>query len=164
MHFTSREQLFDTYTEYLRPLHTPIFTVLIRTSLLPATSQCILAANTLLLLLPNSPPTYNFTPPSQDEWEEYFFPYAANKHSFADNAKVNVLLQQVIQNTMSEVKWRKSWVEAVLKGVEARHKKGRGQHKAGGGGLTSDEIPAQKILEETEKALFLLMQCVEDGE
>ncbi|KAF4534728.1 uncharacterized protein LTHEOB_2703 [Lasiodiplodia theobromae] len=161
-YFTSREHLFDSYTEYLRPLPAPTFATLIRTSMLPTPAMCVLAANTLLPLFPHSPPVYNLVPPSQDEWAEYFLPYAANTHSFADNAKVTILLQQVVQATLPEMKWSKHWVEQVLKGIRARRKKARGLNKSGGGGIRSDEMVAKEIFKESEQLLLLLVQWVED--
>ncbi|GME38347.1 hypothetical protein GTA08_BOTSDO03120 [Neofusicoccum parvum] len=163
-HFTARDQLLDSYTEHLRPLPAPIFATLIHTSVLPIAAQCVLAANTLLPLLPNAPPTYNLTPPSQDEWEEYFLPYAANTHGFTDNAKVSILLQHVLQIMLPEFKWSNTWVEAVLKGIRARRKKARGKNKAGGGGLRPDEVVAEKVFKESEQFLLILVQWVEDGE
>lgn len=162
-HFTPRHQLFDSYTEHLRPQPAPIFTTLIRTSLLPPSALCVLAANTLLPLLPNSPPIYDMTPPSQDEWTQFFLPSAANTHGFSDNAKVTVLLQQVLQIILPDLKWSKGFVEAVLKGIRARRKKARGLNKSGGGGLRSDEIVAEKVFRESEQFLLLLVQWVEDG-
>lgn len=161
-HITSREQLFDSYTEHLRPLPAPIFTTLVRTSLLPSSALCVLAANTLLPLLPTSPPTYDVTPPSQDEWMEHFLPFAANTHGFSDNAKVSVLLQHVLQINLPTLKWSKAFVDAVLKGIRARRKKARGKNKTGGGGLRADEIVAEKVFQESEQFLLLLVQWVED--
>ncbi|OJD29177.1 uncharacterized protein BKCO1_890004 [Diplodia corticola] len=162
-HVTSRAQLFDSYTEHLRPLPASMFGVLIRTSMLPVPAQCVLAANTLLPLLPHSPPHYGIVPPSQAEWAEHFLPYAANTHSFADNAKVSILLQQVVQITLPEMKWNRNWVEQALKGIRARKKKARGLNKSGGGGLRSAEIVAEKVFQESEQLLLLLVQMVEDG-
>ncbi|KAL0257961.1 hypothetical protein SLS55_007129 [Diplodia seriata] len=123
---------------------------------------CVLAANTLLPLLPHSPPHFDLVPPSQAEWAEHFLPYAANAHSFADNAKLSMLLQQVLRITLPELKWSKYWVKQVLKGVRARQKKARGLHKTSGGGLRSAEIVAEKIFRESEQLMLLLVQMVED--
>ncbi|KAL1641057.1 hypothetical protein SLS58_006329 [Diplodia intermedia] len=81
---------------------------------------------------------------------------------FADNAKLSMLLQQVLRITLPELKWSKHWVEKVLKGVRARQKKARGLHKTSGGGLRSAEIVAEKIFRESEQLMLLLVQMVED--
>ncbi|KAK7558095.1 hypothetical protein JOL62DRAFT_497479 [Phyllosticta paracitricarpa] len=165
---TTREKLFDTYTEYLRPLPITSFTTMLSAlaAHLSSATFCILAANTLLPLISSTPPTYYLEPPTQDEWEEYFLPFAARTPSVTDNAKVSVLLRFVVQVSLPGIIWRRRWVEAVFRGIKARHDKiesgkinGRGRGKSGGG----DDRVVEGVLRDNESTLICFVGWVEDG-
>ncbi|KAK8186294.1 hypothetical protein BC567DRAFT_205563 [Phyllosticta citribraziliensis] len=164
---TTRERLFDTYTEFLRPLPITSFTTMLSAlaAHLPPATFCILAANTLLPLISTTPETYHLDAPSQDEWEFYFLPIAAATSSVTDNAKVSALLRFVVQVSLPEITWRRGWAEAVFKGIKARHDKieagrlnGRGRGRGSGRG---DHV-VEGVLRDCESTLMCLVGWVED--
>ncbi|KAK8197510.1 hypothetical protein HDK77DRAFT_20140 [Phyllosticta capitalensis] len=164
---TTRHQMFDTYTEHLRPLPIASFTTMVSAlaAHLPPATFCILAANTLLPLVANSPPAFDHVAPSQDEWEVFFLPIAASSPKVSDNAKVSFLLRSIVQVSLPDITWRRSWVEAVVGGVKARRDKieaGKISGRARGRNQGRGDRNAEEVLRDSESALLMLAGWIED--
>ena len=100
------EEMFDVYTEMIRPLPLPIFIAFLspttngtndyRTTFDPISQAC-LAQMLLRPLLSAAPPRYRYSLPSQATMERSFLPYAANGQSVVDQAKVGILLEILLR-------------------------------------------------------------------
>ena len=105
--FLDNEDLFDLFTEFLRPLPLPVFQqfVLPTKPYIGPNSQASLSQMLLRPLLVATAPVYNENALTQAEFEAHYAPYAANNTSAIDNAKVNLLVESLI---------RLLWLSATL--------------------------------------------------
>ena len=96
--FLDNEDLFDLYTEFLRPLTLPVFQqfVLPTNPYLGPNSQASLNQMLLRPLLAATAPVYNENALTQAEFETHYASYAANNTSVVDNAKVSLLLENLL--------------------------------------------------------------------
>ena len=97
--FLDNEDLFDIYTEFLRHLPLPIFQqfVLPTKPYFPGVSQGCLNQMLLRPLLAATAPPYKDTAITQAEFETHYAPYAANRTSVVDNAKVSLLVESLLR-------------------------------------------------------------------
>ncbi|OCL04147.1 hypothetical protein AOQ84DRAFT_346645 [Glonium stellatum] len=163
--FTSVEDLFDLYTEFIRPLHTSIFGALLSTSkLLPAT-QTALNTNLLLPLLATNLPNYNIISPTQSHLEQYFLPFPATTHSYADNAKVSIVLEAIFTHMMNDstLQPTRTLRAAMEDGIRARDNKALVDGRKKKGNVDEEEI-AKGILGMSKARLIGLLELVEMGE
>jgi hypothetical protein len=121
-HFTRLGDLFDPITEEFTHLPTTLFNVLVSTSSLPGLTQTALNANLLLPLVAGQLPDYTTIEPTQAHLEEYLFPRRATTESYAANAKISLILEQIFLYMLSinALKATKSLRAAVEKGVHER--------------------------------------------
>ncbi|KAI7329395.1 hypothetical protein KC315_g6167 [Hortaea werneckii] len=135
--FLDTEDLFDLFTEFLRPLPLPIFQQLVFTSPSPSpgdddttrdfgiNEQSSLDQMLLRPLLASTAPAYHENCLTQDDFETHFAPFAANTHSATDNAKVALLLEDLLRLLWrsGNLEWRKDLQIVVVRGIEARREK-----------------------------------------
>ena len=135
--FLDTEDLFDLYTEFLRPLPLPVFQqfVLPAKPWLGPNSQASLNQMILRPLLVATAPKYKENALTQAEFEVYYAPYAANSTGAVDNAKVSLLMEGLLR-----LLWKSGQLSAteklkrlVKQGVEARKEKAAfdGRRKVG---------------------------------
>ena len=125
--FLDTEDLFDLYTEFLRPLPLPVFQqfVLPTTPYLGSNSQASLNQMLLRPLLAATAPVYNENAMTQAEFETYYAPHAANNTSSVDNAKVSLLMESLLRllwNTGTLVATRRLQ-QLVEQGIASRKDK-----------------------------------------
>ncbi|KAI6907435.1 hypothetical protein KC318_g4777 [Hortaea werneckii] len=135
--FLDTEDLFDLFTEFLRPLPLPIFQQLVFTSPSPSpddddttrgfgiNEQSSLDQMLLRPLLASTAPAYHDNCLTQDDFETHFAPFAANTHSATDNAKVALLLEDLLRllRRSGNLEWREDLQTVVVRGIEARREK-----------------------------------------
>ncbi|KAL1594625.1 hypothetical protein SLS60_010386 [Paraconiothyrium brasiliense] len=116
-HFTSVEGLFDTLALQLRYFPVSLLHLLITTSRLSSADQVALNVTVLTALSTEKYINYTNATPTQGELERLLLPQRARTHSFADNAKVSLLLEQVFMNMMEPVQLQPT--EALRAAVES---------------------------------------------
>ncbi|KAM0714984.1 hypothetical protein Q7P37_009449 [Cladosporium fusiforme] len=146
--FLDPEDLFDLYTEFLRPLPLPVFSYFIlsnshttATSSLDAHSQASLNQMLLRPLLSPAAPVYNANALTAADFAAYFAPFAANVGSVSDNARVGVLVEGLLrllwaEGGLGDARDVAAVKEAVEEGILAREEKAGfdGRRKSGAGG------------------------------
>ncbi len=136
--FLDTEELFDLYTEFLRPLPLAMFQqfVLPATPWLGPNSQASLNQMLLRPLLVTTAPAYNENALTQKEFESCYAPYAANNTSSTDNAKVGLLIESLLRLLWSSnaLQVTPALRMAVEQGIAARKDKAAfdGRKKVGG--------------------------------
>jgi hypothetical protein len=120
--FTSVEGLFDTLTLHLRYLPVSVLHLLITTSQLFPADQVALNVSLFTALTCENYIDYTQTTPMQDELEQLLLPHRARSQSFAENAKVSLLLEQVFMSMMESLhlQYRTALLAAVERGVNER--------------------------------------------
>jgi hypothetical protein len=125
--FLDTEDLFDLYTEFLRPLALPVFQqfVLPVKPWLGPNSQASLNQMLLRPLLVATAPPYHENALAQEELEVHYAPFAANSSGAVDNAKVSLLVEGLVR-----LLWKSGQLVAterlralVKQGIEARREK-----------------------------------------
>ncbi|RMY91938.1 hypothetical protein D0862_09604 [Hortaea werneckii] len=132
--FLDTEDLFDLFTEFLRPLPLPVFQQLVFTGSSPfpkddntvrgigVNEQSSLDQMLLRPLLASAAPAYHDNCLTQDDFETHFAPFAANTHSATDNAKVALLLEDLLRLLWrsGNLEWSEDLQTMVVRGIEAR--------------------------------------------
>ncbi|KAI7509589.1 hypothetical protein KC347_g5103 [Hortaea werneckii] len=135
--FLDTEDLFDLFTEFLRPLPLPIFQQLVFTGRLYSgddddtttgfgiNEQSSLDQMLLRPLLASAAPAYHDNRLTQDDFQTHYAPFAANTHSAADNAKVALLLEDLLRLLWRSrnLEWCEDLQTVVERGIEARREK-----------------------------------------
>jgi hypothetical protein len=125
--FLDTEDLFDLYTEFLRPLPLTAFQqfVLPAKPWLGPNSQASLNQMLLRPLLVATAPAYNENALTQSEFATHYAPFAANNTSSVDNAKVSLLVEGLLRLLWSSknLKMTPALRRAVEQGISARKEK-----------------------------------------
>ncbi|KAF2493231.1 hypothetical protein BU16DRAFT_563404 [Lophium mytilinum] len=159
--FSTADDLFDLYTEFLRPLPTSVFSIFLSTSKLDPAAQSRLNTTLLIPLLLTNPSEY-YPLPNQSQFEEHYLPFAANTHSYGDNAKISLIFESIFIQMMKNdaLQPSKGLRVAVENGVAARQAQAYGdarrkQHR------TSEEAVAKDILKLSQERLLGLVEILE---
>ncbi|KAI0379567.1 hypothetical protein F5Y04DRAFT_271871 [Hypomontagnella monticulosa] len=166
--------LYQRFETTVKPLPLPIFTAFVNThtSALRLESKVSTLQGILLLLMPSAA----LSPAKVDcKWRETggitaeilercFLPYPANTIAVEDNAKVSVLLENLLQLLWCEIdqKFGKDFRAAVEKGIEAREAKVK-KKKTSMRGRTSAEDPdaeARAVLDMSGERLLTLLDLI----
>ncbi|KAK5164862.1 uncharacterized protein LTR77_009526 [Saxophila tyrrhenica] len=148
--FLDTEDLFDLFTEFLRPLPLPIF----QTFVLPAkpwlgpNSHASLCQMLLRPLLSTTAPAYNKNALTQSEFEAYYAPYAANSSGVGDNAKVGLLVEGLLRLLWGSgsLEVSPALKEAVEEGIAARREKAVWDGRKKVGGKVKADAEAVRVL------------------
>jgi hypothetical protein len=129
--FMEAEELFTLFVEFIRPLPLPAFQLVVLPSLFPAFSEdAHLTLCELLLqrmLEAAAPNTRSERYLTQSKMENLYLPYAANKASHVDNAKVSLLLESMLRYFFraGSLQRKPELGKALEAGIEARRRKAR---------------------------------------
>jgi len=127
--------LYETYETHIRTLPLSLFTVFVdsTTSALRLDSQVSILQDVLSNFMPSSavnpakvdPDNYDANGTSPAILERCFLPYAANTIAAEDNAKVSVLLEELIKLVWMEsaTHFSGDFYDVVMKGIKAREAK-----------------------------------------
>ena len=165
--FLDPEDLFDLYTEFLRPLPLPIFSYLLLSHTTASTNHNSvpvvgldpnsLASLTQMLLRPllsSQAPISNANSLTPESFATHFAPFAANVSNVNENSRVGVCVEVLLRLLWTEgaftvvgeeVKGRVR--EAVLEGIRAREERaggsavlGDGRRRSAGGKVEGWEV------------------------
>jgi hypothetical protein len=150
--FLDPEDLFDIYTEFLRPLPLPIFSFFILPTTngtrrtIDANSLASLIQMLLRPLLSSAAPVSNANSLTAESFATHFAPFAANVSSVGENAKVGICVEGLLRllwtegvlgNADEEV--RKAVKEAVHEGIRVREEKASGDGRRKSAGKSAEE-------------------------
>jgi hypothetical protein len=147
--------------EELIQLPTITLQILLSTSKMPGLSQMAFNANLLLPLASGTLPDYFNNLPIQQHFEKTLLPLRGTAQSFAANAKISLLLEQMVLYMMSENALISSdaLVTAFVTGIDARH--GVCGTVRGKRGTAEDETQAKAIMEACSERLLGLLELIE---
>jgi hypothetical protein len=155
--FLDPEDLFDLYTEFLRPLPLPIFSFFILPSpntnatsgarrTIDANSLASLIQMLLRPLLSFAAPVSNANSLTAESFASHFAPFAANVSSVGENARVGICVEGllrllwtegVLANAGEEI--REDVKEAVGEGIKVREEKASGDGRRKSAGKSAEE-------------------------
>lgn len=151
--FLDPEDLFDLYTEFLRPLPLPIFSFFILPNTtsgarrtLDANSLASLIQMLLRPLLSSAAPVSNANSLTAERFASHLAPFAANVTSVGENARVGICVEAllrllwtegVLANAGEEI--RGAVREAVEEGVRIREEKAGGDGRRKSAGKSAEE-------------------------
>jgi hypothetical protein len=162
--FTYLEELFDTYTEMIRPLPHQVFSSFITTFTLPIDEQTALLVNLLLPLMAAEPKNINIFKITQQDLIKDFLPHSANVASCSENYKMALVVQTLLLRMRERGDLDAGNGElrkAVEKGIEARKKKARLDKRTKGKGNNPVEIKAKELLTLNPEYLGLILDMLE---
>lgn len=162
--FTPLGELFDPFTEEFTHLPTMLFSVLLSTSKLDGLTQTALNANHLLPLVSGQLPDYTKIEPTQAHLEYYMLPRRAATQSYSTNAKISLILEQIVLYMMGikGLRATATFRAAVEEGIKERTSvygtaKGKKSHAA-------EEEQSKAILEASSQRLLGLLEVLEIAE
>jgi hypothetical protein len=115
--------LFDNILEDFNQLPTRIFSVLLSTSKLPGLVRLAFCSNLLLPLVNGTLPNYFYYEPTQQHFEDTLLTLKATRQSFAANAKISLVLEQMLMYMMSQdaLTPTDSLKASMESGIQKRH-------------------------------------------
>ena len=159
-HFTTLSDWFDNVVEEFRDMPTIFFSVFLPTLAVPRPMKFMFLANLLLPFVTGSLPDYFRYDPKQEHFESILLPLKAGQ-SFAANAKVSLILEQLFMLMMAEDGFQATEAlrEAVETGIQARHDAyGSGRGKKGNAG---EEKQARELMEACSLRLLGMLEMLE---
>jgi hypothetical protein len=159
--FLDTEDLFDLYTEFLRPLPLPIFQqfVVPAKPWLGPNSQASLIQMLLRPLLSATAPAYNENALTQREFEMHYAPFAAANVTAVDNAKVGLLLEGLLR-----LLWSSKALEVTAElrrvvklGIGARQERAAGDARKKGEGRAKIEEEALAVLQASAQRMMVVL-------
>lgn len=159
--FTKLSDLFDPITEEFTPLPTMMYSILLSTSRLPELEQAALNANLLLPLVTGQLPDFTQLEPTQMHLEQYLLPRRATTQSFAANAKISLIVEQIFLYMMNikGLTATDALRTAVEKGITERNSVfGTAKGKKGN---AAEEDVAKKMLEASAMRLSGMLEVLE---
>ncbi|KAF9741116.1 hypothetical protein PMIN06_008345 [Paraphaeosphaeria minitans] len=153
--FTSVEGLFDSLALQLRYLPVFVLNLLITTSRLSSADQVALNVTIFTALTSQNYINYTYRMPTQNEFELLLLPYRARTQSFAENAKVSLILEQVFMSMMEPLRLEltKALRDSMDIGIKERSNvKGRKDDL--------EEDAGEEVLMTSSKRLYGLVQIL----
>lgn len=167
--FMDLEELFDLYTEFIRPLPLSVFTRI----MLPVTPWLDPDAHTALVrmlfrpLLASDAPVCHEEVLDQAALVRYYLPYTASRETLVDNTKVGILLEALLRLLWKHnaLESREELKTAFATGCAARREKislgGRGKSKAS---LSGDTFARAAFAENEQRMSILIDMIMEDSQ
>lgn len=170
-HFTYPEELYDVYTELLRPLPLPIFRDFLALLTPPRENfpllwHIALLTNLLLPFLATLPRKANIFDTTQDDLIKYYLPHTANATAMTENAKMSLLIEHILFYMWKDGRLKPSaaLIGAVEKGIKARESKAIGDGRKRDKFNNSEEQSAKMVLGLSAERIRMLMGMMELGE
>ncbi|EUC40033.1 hypothetical protein COCMIDRAFT_30956 [Bipolaris oryzae ATCC 44560] len=160
-YFTRLFDLCDTILEDFIQLPAIIFQALLPTMKLPDGIQFAFNANLLSPLINGKPPNYFVILPTQEHFEKKLLPLKGSTQSFAANAKISLILEQLFTHMLDHdaLKPTKALRGAMETGIEAR----QGVYGTGKGkrGNAQEEEQGKRLLHACSERLLGLLEVLE---
>ncbi|KAL1801679.1 hypothetical protein ACET3X_002021 [Alternaria dauci] len=160
-HFTPLFDLCDTILEDFNALPTIIFQVLLSTMKLPHKTRLAFTVNLLHPLITGKPPNYFIRQPTQEDFEEILLPLRGTTKSFAANAKISLVIEQMVMCMMEQqlLKSTDALREVMESGIDARSNvSGTGKGKRGN---AVEEDVAKRLMQTCSERLLGLLEVLE---
>ncbi|KAF2001831.1 hypothetical protein P154DRAFT_431876 [Amniculicola lignicola CBS 123094] len=161
--FTKTEDFYDNVTEEINTYPTYIFSTIVSTFHLQPLSRMALNSNLILPMTTTQLPNYSIPDllPNQTHLEVNLLPCRANTQSFATNAKISLVLEEMFMYMMNMkvLEATRSLRKSMEDGIQARqrvHGTGRGKK-----GNAKEEEQARGLLEQSSERLHGLLEVVE---
>jgi len=159
--FTTLSDFFDNVLEDFIQLPTVTFKVLLSTSRTEGLSQVAFCSNLLLPLVSGSLPDYFRFEPTQQHFEATLLRLKSTNQSYATNAKISLILEQMLIHMMSQdaLTATDALRTAMEAGIEARH----GVHGTGKGkrGNAEEESQGRALMEACSERLLGMLEMLE---
>lgn len=158
--FTSLSDWFDNIVEDFRYLPTMLFNVFLTTLTVSGPMKYMFHANLLLPFVSGTLPDYFRLDPTQEHFETILLRLKGSQ-SFAANAKVSLILEQLFMLMMADdnLKPTPALRDATESGVQARHNVyGSGRGKRGNAG---EEKQARELMEASSGRLLGMLEVLE---
>jgi hypothetical protein len=128
---------------------------------MPGRLQIAFCANLLHPLISGKPPNYFLYEPTQEDLESRLLPLKANTQSFAANAKIAIILEQMFMYMFSNdaLTSTSTLRKAIEIGIDARHRV-YGIHK-GKKGYAEEEQQALDLMGASSERLLGLLEVLE---
>ncbi|KAF2767777.1 hypothetical protein EJ03DRAFT_143352 [Teratosphaeria nubilosa] len=162
--FVDTEELLDLYTEYIRPLPLAVFqqfTCPAKRWLGPH-EQSSLDQMLLRPLISSAAPEYDENKLTQKDLERHYAPFPANTTGWIDNAKVSLLVEDLLR-----LLWRtdgliysKELRSAVTKGVKTRNERAAWDGRNKTGLKAAEDQNAKVILESSGRRMVALLDML----
>ncbi|EOA91627.1 uncharacterized protein SETTUDRAFT_18304 [Exserohilum turcica Et28A] len=159
--FTRLFDFCDNILEDLLQLPAIVFEIFLPTMKLPDNMQIAFNANLLSPLTSSKPPNYFLVYPAQEHFEEKLLPLKGTTQSFAVNAKISLILEQMFLYMMQQdaLEPTKALRKAMETGIEARGSvlgivKGRK-------GNAQEEEQAKELMQACAERLLGLLEILE---
>ncbi|GAM85646.1 hypothetical protein ANO11243_036530 [Dothideomycetidae sp. 11243] len=166
--FVDLEDLFDIYTEFMRPVPLKIFSQFIMptTPYMNDAAQAALAQMLLRPLLSVEAPAFRKWSLTQADLERHFLPFPSNRDNAIDNARVGLLVEALMRLLWKNggLVLKSSLTKALQAGWEARHAKACGSLKKKTPAAMERDEQARKMLYESYVRMEVLLQVLEAGE
>lgn len=164
-YFYDTEDLFDLFTEFLKPLPLPVFSALILPSkrYLDTHLQASLDQMLLRPLLASSAPVYDDNSLTQEDFESHFAPYAANSTSVVENARVGLLVEDLMRLLWTEggLQNSNSLRKAVEAGIKARKDKAVWDGRRKTEIKAREEVEAMLMLESSGERMIWMLDMIQ---
>lgn len=161
--FTHIEDLFDLFTEFIRPLSLSQFSVLATNPFLHAQARLALLVNHLLPLQSMSMKGGNIFKIHQEQLTSDFLPKAANAYTVVDNAKVSLALEACLLTLIEYpgVQANDEFSAAIGDGIKARKKRAIADGRKKGKGMVGEEKYAGEVLELSSQRLLAVLEAAQ---
>lgn len=162
--FLDTEDLFDLYTEFLRPLPLTLFQqfVLPTSPYLDPDAQCSLDQMLLRPLLAGAAPAYDANALLQDDFERRYVQYAANTTRAVDNAKLSLVVESLMRLLWKtgSLRYSERLEDLVSQGNEARKMKAAFDGRRKAGSKARDEEEAVFVLECSAERMLAVVDMI----
>ncbi|RMY61019.1 hypothetical protein D0863_11420 [Hortaea werneckii] len=172
--FLDTEDLSDLFTEFLRPLPLPVFQQLVFVSPCPSSNdddttrgfgineQSSLDQMLLRPLLASAAPAYHDNCLTQDDFQTHFAPHAANTHSATDNAKVALLVEDLLRLLWrsGNLEWCEDLQTVVERGIEARREKVAFDGRRKKSQRAKEDEEAVAVMEKSGERMLVVLDLV----
>lgn len=162
--FLDTEDLFDLYTEFLRPLPLTVFEQFISPwkPYLSTNTQASLNQMLLRPFLASVAPAYDENSLTQHDFEAHFGPFAANVSSIVENARVSLLVESLMR-----LLWKSGGLVAngtlakvVKEGIAARKAKAGFDGRRKTDTRAKEEDEAWSVLERSGARMTVLLETM----
>jgi len=164
-YFNDTEDLFDLFTEFLKPLPLTIFSALVLPSkrYLDTHLQASLDQMLLRPLLASSAPKYDENSLTQQDFQNHFAPHAANSTSVVENARVSLLVEDLMRLLWTEggLQSSKNLRKAVEAGIKARKEKSEGDGRRKTESKAREEEDAMMVLEASGERMVCMLEMIQ---
>ena len=166
-YFTTLEDLLDLYTEFIRALPVPIFSIFVSPPLPYTSSHTQACLNRTLLrpLLGLSDRGNDTRPLEQSQLENDYLPCKANSTTVSDNAKVSLLVEGLLRILLSQgnLHLTASIQSAVEWGIEARQNCAERDGRKRTAGRQKEEEWSQMVLEMSTARILAVLDALNAG-